>query len=197
MPFERTWTLAIVFRIDEPSKAVAGDDFYAGREILKYAVTLGLLLLANWLLWSGHFDNPFLVGLGVLSCLGSLALAKRMSIVDEEGAPAQLGFRPFTHYAPWLAKEIVVSNFSVAKIILSPVLQLRRNCVTLKTNQQSELGRVMFANSITLTPGTVSVDMRDGDIHVHALSLESAEEDIAGDMDRRICRLERRRESES
>lgn len=113
-----------------------------------------------------------------------------MAIVDEEGAPIQLGIRPFTQYAPWLAKEIVVSNLEVAKIILSPKLELQRNMIEVGAHQQTELGKVILANSITLTPGTVSVSLDDDRILVHALSFEGAEEDLSGDMDRRVCALE-------
>ncbi|MDA8743442.1 Na+/H+ antiporter subunit E [Rubripirellula amarantea] len=160
---------------------------------MKYTFTLTLLLIVNWLFWSGHFDNIFLLSLGFLSCVFSVWLSRRMNIVDEEGAPAQLGIRPFVYYAPWLAREIVVSNIEVAKIVLSPVLKLRRNLITIRSSQQSELGRVMLANSITLTPGTVSVDMKGRDIHVHALNLEGAEDDLSGEMDIRICKLEKTR----
>lgn len=158
---------------------------------MKYTITLGIALFVNWLLWSGHFDNPFLIALGVGSCLFSLYVSHRMRIVDEEGAPAQLGFRPFTHYAPWLAKEIVLSNFAVAKIILSPQMPLMRNLLTIKANQKTTLGKVILANSITLTPGTVSVDVVGDDILIHALSLEEAADEMSGDMGDRICRLEK------
>jgi len=158
---------------------------------VKYTLTLGLALLANWLLWSGHFENLFLIALGAGSCLFCLCLARRMNIVDEEGAPAQLGIRPFTHYAPWLAKEIVQSNFAVAKIILSPRMRLMRNLLTIKAKQKTALGRVIFANSITLTPGTVSVDVVGEDVLIHALSLEEAADDMSSDMGDRICALEK------
>jgi multicomponent Na+:H+ antiporter subunit E len=158
---------------------------------LKYIVTLGLLLLANWLLWSGHFDNPFLIGLGVLSCLGCLFLGRRMQIIDEEGAPAQLGLRPFTHYAPWLIKEIIISNWQVAKIVISADMPLKRNLITVNANQKSSLGRVILANSITLTPGTVSVDMQGDRILVHALSLQESAGDESNEMSERVCRLEK------
>lgn len=157
---------------------------------MKYSFTLGLALLASWLLWSGHLE-PFVVGLGILSCLFCLWLSSRMGIVDEEGAPVEFGIRPFTNYAPYLIKEIVESNITVTKIILSPELELHRNMIEVGAHQKSELGRVILANSITLTPGTVSVNMENDRILVHALSFEGAEEDLSGEMDRRICRLER------
>ena len=113
-----------------------------------------------------------------------------MRIVDEEGAPVQLGIRPFTTYAPWLIKEIVKSNLEVTKIILAPKLELQRNLIEVGANPKTDLGRVILANSITLTPGTVSVSMKDDRILVHALSFEGAEEDLSGDMDRRVRKLE-------
>lgn len=158
---------------------------------MKYAVTLTLALFASWFAWSGHFDKPFIGLIGILSALFCIFLTRRMRIVDEEGAPAQLGIRPFTHYAPWLAKEIVVSNIAVAKIILAPKMELHRNMVEVDANQKSELGKVILANSITLTPGTVSVNLKDDKILVHALSFEGAAEDISGDMSQRVNRLER------
>jgi multicomponent Na+:H+ antiporter subunit E len=157
---------------------------------MKYTVTLFAALLIVWLLWSGHFDSPFILGLGLLSCLFCLVISRRMQIVDEEGAPAQLGLRPFLFYAPWLAWEIVKSNWSVTKIILSPRMPLQRNLVTVTAHSPSQLGRVILANSITLTPGTVSVRVDGDKILVHALSFEGAAEDISGDMDRRVQALE-------
>ena len=113
-----------------------------------------------------------------------------MKIVDEEGAPIQLGIRPVTNYLPWLLKEIIVSNIEVTKIILSPKMKLRRNMIDVQINQKTEIGRVIMANSITLTPGTVSVNLDGETIQVHTLSFEGAEEDLSGDMDRRVCELE-------
>ena len=158
---------------------------------MKFGVTLLTVLLANWLLWSGHFDNGFLILLGIGSCVISLWLAWRMRIVDDEGTPVQLGLiGPFLWYAPWLAKEIVVSNIQVAKIILSPVMPLRRNIVHIPADQKTEIGRVILANSITLTPGTVSIHLQDKEVLVHGLSVHGTAEDMSGDMGRRICRLE-------
>lgn len=114
-----------------------------------------------------------------------------MKIVDEEGAPAHLGIRPFLYFAPWLVKEIVTSNINVAKIILSPVMPLRRFLVMVPARQKSELGRVIFANSITLTPGTVSVRMEGKQILVHGLSMGENPDDMSDNMGERVCRLER------
>ena len=159
---------------------------------MMYTFTLTLALMASWLMWSGHFDNYFILLLGLLSCLLSMWVCNRMRIVDEEAAPVQLGLRPFTQYAPWLIKEIVVSNIAVTRIILSKKMPLQRNMIEVGAQQASELGKVVLANSITLTPGTISVEMQDDRILVHALSFEGAEEDLSGEMGRRVCRLETR-----
>ncbi len=157
---------------------------------MKYTISLTVTLVASWLLWSGHFDNPFLLTLGALSVAFSLYLSMRMGIVDEEGAPAHLGVRPLTWYTPWLVKEIVISNIEVAQIIVDPSLPIKRNLVRITASQKTPLGRVILANSITLTPGTVSVNMEGDKIIVHALSFEGAVEELSGEMDRRVCRLE-------
>ena len=157
---------------------------------MKYTLPLGVLLIVFWLLWSGHFDNYFIIGLGIASCGFCLWLTRRMRIVDEEGAPVQLGIRPFTMYLPWLVKEIVVSNIAVAKIICSPKMPLQRNMIEVSASQKSAIGRVILANSITLTPGTISVNMINGKILVHALWFQGAEEDLSGNMNQRVCRLE-------
>ena len=157
---------------------------------MKYFISLLITLTAVWFVWSGHTE-PFMLFLAAGSVLFSLWISFRMKIVDEEGAPVEMGIRPFIQFAPWLFKEIVESNITVAKIILSPKMNLKRNLVTVPAGPQSELGKVILANAITLTPGTVSVKMEDDEILVHALSFEGAAEDISGEMDQRIQNLER------
>ena len=160
-------------------------------ENMKYSFTLLIALIASWLLWSGHFDNYFILLLGGLSVLLCLWICIRMRIVDEEGAPLELSlFRLIFSYVPYLIKEIVVSNIEVTKIILAPKLELQRNMIEIGAHQKTEIGRVVMANSITLTPGTVSVSMEKDRILVHCLSFEGAEDDLSGDMDRRVCSLE-------
>ncbi len=155
-----------------------------------YTLALATVLFVFWLLWSGHFGDPLLLGFGVFSCLVVVLLSRRMNIVDDEGAPVQLGIRPF-RYAPWLIKEIVLANIDVAKRILHPRLPIQPGMIRVKAMQKSDLAKVIFANSITLTPGTVSVDMQDDIVSVHALTADDAAEDASGDMNRRVAKLER------
>ena len=148
-----------------------------------------MALFGIWLLWSGHY-TPLLISFGVASCLIVVLLSRRMAIVDAEAAPVHLGLRPFIFYAPWLVKEIVVANIDVAWRILHPQLPIQPNILRVKASQKGEIGRVIYANSITLTPGTVSVEMVGDIITVHALTIEAAKFDQSGEMDRRVTQLE-------
>lgn len=152
---------------------------------------LGCFLFAVWLLWSGHFET-FLVSLGLLSTLLVVAVARRMRVVDAEGAPLGLALR-LPAYLPWLAWEVVRANLDVARRIVDPRLPIRPHLIRIEPGQRSDLGRVIHANSITLTPGTVSVYVDETTIKIHALTDEAAEGVRSGVMDRRVSRLERGR----
>ena len=156
---------------------------------MRRAAGLFLLLLAAWLLWSGHTE-PSLLVFGVLSSATAVALALRMDVVDHEGQPfGRLGARPLL-YLPWLLWQIAKANWAVARIILDPRLPISPRLVRIRASQKTDLGLAIHANSITLTPGTLSLDVRQRTILVHALTREAAEELAAGEMDRRVTRLE-------
>lgn len=162
----------------------------SGVETLKFVGALFLILIGIWLLWSGHY-TPLLISLGVLSVLITIAVSRRMHIVDDEAVP--LGLRPLRtlRYLVWLVIEIAKCNVDVARRILDPKLPISPTLIEVQTGQKDDVGRVLYANSITLTPGTISVETRGGVIVVHALTAEAAEGLLTGDMDRRVTRLER------
>lgn len=89
-------------------------------------------------------------------------------------------------YIPWLIWAIIKANIDVAKRILNPRLPIAPRIVRVTGTQKTDLCRVIFANSITLTPGTVSLDLDEEDIVVHALTKEAADDVQSGDMDRRV-----------
>ena len=154
-----------------------------------HAITLGLGLFGLWLLLSGHYDSPLLLTLGVVSSIAVVLIAQRMDVIDHECVPLQVRFG-FIGYLAWLTKEIILANIAVAKIILSPSLPLGPLLFRVKTSQNTDVGRVIYANSITLTPGTVSVEVEDGDIIVHAISGDLARDTANGEMDRRVTAVE-------
>ncbi|MBI4421067.1 MAG: Na+/H+ antiporter subunit E [Gemmatimonadetes bacterium] len=145
-------------------------------------------MFVTWLLWSGHLE-PLLVGLGALSCVVIVALSVRMGAMDDEGPRADAAWR-LASYVPWLLWQIVLANIDVARRILSPKLPIAPRLIRVRAKQKSALGRTIFANSITLTPGTVSVDLDGEDIVVHALTSEAASELQEGAMNRRVAGLE-------
>jgi len=155
---------------------------------MKRGLLLFVLLFIVWLLLSGHYTSP-LMTYGALSCAGIVLLVRHLGILDEEALPVHLSLR-WLVYAPWLMKEIVLSNIAVAKVILTPGLPIHPRMIRLTASQSSDVSRVIYANSITLTPGTVTLDVRGSEFLVHSLTSDSAEGLLSGEMDRRVSRVE-------
>lgn len=149
-----------------------------------------IVLFCFWLLLSGIY-TPFLVGTGLACSVAVVLFARRMDLVDHEGHPVHLAPRALLGYWPWLLKEIVKSAWEVSKIIVHPRLPISPTLVRVKSTQKTDLGRTVFANSITLTPGTISVEVGTDEVLVHALTRSGADSLAEGDMDRRVTRFER------
>ena len=153
-----------------------------------HAVSLGLVLSILWLLLSGHFE-PLLLGLGVVSVVTVVAVAHRMDVIDHEGHPVHLTWRAILYW-PWLLWEIVKANIDVAKAIVQGEMPIEPTVMNVKCTQKSELGQVVYANSITLTPGTVTIAVLGDTLHVHALTPGAREGLETGEMDRRVTAVE-------
>ncbi len=151
-------------------------------------VVTAFVLATVWVAWSWHFE-PLVVGFGAASVALTVLMARRLGILDEEGAPVEFAGRLLL-FVPWLAWQVILANIAVAKIILSPKIPIDPHLIRLPANQRTVLGRTIHANTITLTPGTISLDLRDGVILVHALDKAFADEDSTGVNDRMICWLE-------
>ena len=156
--------------------------------VVVHSISLGVVLAVVWLLLSGHFE-PLILMLGLASCAVVLAITKRMDLVDHEGHPIHLTRRAVGYWL-WLGWEIIKANIDVARRVLAPRMAINPTMVRLASSQKSDLGLVIYANSITLTPGTVSVDVEPGEILVHALSRDAARELEIGEMDRRVSQVE-------
>ena len=139
---------------------------------------------------SGIFE-PHILMLGVFSCALVVVIAMRMDVIDHEAVPVHITFKVLLYW-PWLLWEIVKANIDVTKRVLGFAM-ISPTMVRIKATQRSDLGIVIFANSITLTPGTISIDVdEDGYILVHALSRNGTEGLEGGAMDRRVTELEGR-----
>lgn len=152
-------------------------------------ISLGISLYILWLLLSGHY-SILPLSLGLASCLLVVYLSHRMKLIGSESNAIHLSPR-FIKYLPWLLLKIIQSNLDVCKQILSPRPLLTPVRFKLSCSQKSDLGRVIYANSITLTPGTLTIDTTDNIIEVHALSEAAAQDLQSGEMDRRVTDLMR------
>ena len=153
------------------------------------AVAVFFLLLAIWFFWSGHTE-PLLLGLGVFSCALVAWFAHRMDVLDRESFPFHLWFGLVT-YVPWVLWQVIISNIDVARVILDPKMPIHSHLFRIKLTPKTELGRVILANTITITPGTVSVHLKDDEVIVHGLTKEAAEGDASGELNRRVSALEK------
>ncbi len=149
-----------------------------------------LALTTFWLLLSGMF-TPFLIAAGVGSALAVTLFCRRMDVIDQESYPVHLAWRAVLSYWPWLLKEIAKSGWDVSKRILDPRLPISPTLVEFTPTQRTELGLVIHANSITLTPGTISIEVGPGRFLVHALTQAGADGLAGSEMDRRCSDLER------
>jgi multicomponent Na+:H+ antiporter subunit E len=152
------------------------------------AVLLLLLILAiSWVLWSGLY-KPLVLGLGAFSCVLSVYLAHRMGFFRHQALVTLLPRLPA--YWWWLLREIVASSVDVARLILKPSLPISPTVVELQAEPQSPVGQVILGNSITLSPGTVTLDVHEGRLLVHCLTSESARALQNGEANRRAALLE-------
>ena len=151
-------------------------------------VSLGILLFAFWLVLSGHF-TPMLIGVGAVCSVLCVLVGARMKVIDAEGHPAQLFGRALTYF-PWLVWEIVKSAWAVTKIIVHPRLPISPTMTVVTASQRSTAGIATYANSITLTPGTITTGVRGNRLTVHALVREGALDLEGGGMDARVTQFE-------
>lgn len=154
------------------------------------SLVLFAVLFGAWLLMSGHY-TPLLIGLGVASCALATFLADQIGGTDEEGLPLHILLR-LPAYLAWLIKEIMMSNIATGRLILFG--EARPVMFTTPASQATAGGLVTYANSITLTPGTVTIeveqDAKSARFLVHAVDASFAEDVQSGEMDRRVTALE-------
>lgn len=155
---------------------------------MRHTIFLFLFLAVFWLLNSGH-NTALILALGTASVAFVIYIAHRMDVVDHESQPLHLTLKLPGYYA-WLIKEVIRANFLVVKHIWLGNHTISPTLATITASQKTDIGKVIYANSITLTPGTVTVNLEGDQFTVHALLRESIEELKAGEMDRRVTQLE-------
>jgi multicomponent Na+:H+ antiporter subunit E len=155
-----------------------------------HAWILFVSLMAFYVVLSGQIHSMYLMVAGAVCCAGVTLLCKRLGLVDDEGVPYRWWWRTIK-YVPWLMWQIVLANIDLFKIVWKPgKLAIRPQMVVCPHELRTTYGVATYANSITLTPGTVTVEIGDDAFLVHALSDSFAKDLLAGEMHRRCLELE-------
>ena len=145
-------------------------------------------LVILWLIFSGVYE-PLTLSFGVLSVLTVTAINSLLKM--PAGDKSSFSYRKFlVLYIPWILKEIVVSGMKTSGAILG-IRKFKSNAKKIKVSQRTPLGILIYGNSITLTPGTLTVEVDQGSFFVHALCDSSLNELEFGEMDKRVSELER------
>ena len=155
-----------------------------------HLIILFVSLFIFWFILSGLIA-PFMLFLGLISTAFVVYIINRMDLIDEEISFHNFSIMGLLLYLPWLLKEIIISNIKVCSYIVMPNKKMNPQIIKVKSSQISDLGHVLYANSITLTPGTVTIDV-DGDVFtVHTLDHQFKESLESNEMDRKIKSTEK------
>ena len=148
------------------------------RKHLISALGLFATLLVTWLLWSGLY-KPLLLGLGAFSCILCLYLAHRIGFFQQASGLHIITRLPKSW--AWLLVEIVKSSIDVAKVVLNPTLPISPSVIDMKAQPKGEIGQAILGNAITLSPGTMTIDVYNGNLKIHCLTRDSAESLLSGE----------------
>ncbi|HUP24518.1 MAG TPA: Na+/H+ antiporter subunit E [Thermoanaerobaculia bacterium] len=163
-------------------------------DVVRHSFLLPLLLAVLWLALSGRYSTePIVLTMGVLSVALVWWLSTRMDrTAGEPGLPREAAgmLRRAPAYLVWLAWQVARANLSLARVVVDPRRRLEPRLLRVRARQRSALGQVIHANSLTLTPGTITLDLRGGELLVHALTARSGAGVLAGHIDRAVTRLE-------
>ena len=157
------------------------------RSYLGKMVLMGLLLIAAWLLWSGFF-KPLLLMLGAFSCALVLLIAHRMHLFVTDVFALRFTTRLFRFWG-WLGREIVRSSLEVTRAVLSREMKISPTVAEFESSCDNSVDLAILGNSMTLTPGTLTLSIDGQRFTVHALSEQGSRDILAGDMDRRVSEL--------
>ena len=145
-----------------------------------------VILMVSWALWSGIF-KPLLLWLGLFSAVLSVWLAHRRGFFSHVFPLRALLRLPAFWW--WLLREVIKSSIDVARIVLTPSLPISPKMIELTTSEPTDVGKVILGNSITLSPGSVTIDVDGARLLVHCLTRESAQALEGMEVQRRTARL--------
>jgi multicomponent Na+:H+ antiporter subunit E len=144
--------------------------------VLVFATCLGF-----WLVLSSHRE-PLPVGLGIIAA----AIVTWCNRKGERLSPALRALPALVGYLAWLFREVAVANLQVVRLVLDPRLPVTPTIIRMRAPFRDDVALTTLANSITLTPGTVTLDVEGADLVVHALTDLSAVSLLGGDLAARV-----------
>lgn len=156
---------------------------------MKFLFSPIVFLCLFWLALSGHYTTLLLV-LGAACCIWIQLVSRRMDIIDHEGYPIHLVPWRIVLYWIWLIKEIIVSTWVVIRMILSPRMNISPKVKRISAQEMNEMEKTIYANSITLTPGTLTLEVENDELEIHTLRGDLLESLERGDMANRIRVME-------
>lgn len=167
-------------------------DLFRGAQVAKSELqnfmSTFFILYGFWVLLSGHFDT-FHLTLGAICSLLVAHISHDLLFANVRVGDIRLVIIRFILYIPWLIRQIVSSNIHVASLALNPKMPIEPQILRFKTKLESDISWVVLANSITLTPGTITMDIKEGEFYVHALDKKVAEDLKAGEMEDRVAHV--------
>ncbi|MCL0081985.1 Na+/H+ antiporter subunit E [Dehalococcoidia bacterium] len=150
-----------------------------------------ILLFGFWLLLSGRMDIMHL-GLGLVCSLLVALFSHNLLVKEPEGILRPLViFSKFIPFLGWLVLQIIIANIDVARRVIDPKMPILPGIIKFKSNLKSDVAQTTLATSITLTPGTMTVDVVGGDFYIHCLAIEDEEKvvDNEREFERQVERL--------
>lgn len=147
-----------------------------------------VILFAFWMLLSGKFD-AFHLTLGAICCALVAYLFHDLLFANVRVGDMRVVAARFIAYIPWLIQQILLANIHVVSLVVRRRMPIDPRVVKFRTKLETDISCVTLANSITLTPGTITMDIKDGVFYVHAVSQKVADELNAGDMEDRVAHI--------
>ena len=149
-----------------------------------------IIAFAFWIILSGKFD-PFHISLGIIACAIVAFVSGDLLIASTNTKSMPRQWLGFIRYLPWILYQVFLANIHVLKLVFHPRMMtlIDPKIIRFKSCLNNEMALFIFANSITLTPGTITVSVSmDGDFRVHAIDKASSEP-LPGKMEAKVARI--------
>lgn len=147
-------------------------------------------LLVLWLSLSGIYDNLLIIGFGIFSSALCAWIVHHLKLLETQSQQSSLRIISLTKYLFWLVVEIGKADWAVTKVIIAKDMPLKQRFLKVPSPQRSDFSKMLFANSITITPGTITVETESDHFIVHALTDDAADMNALNEMSSKVSNTE-------